>query len=607
MIRDYDKKMEVVLDFYNQSQEILSMVHENIESFNSLYGYDLLTDKRIGESSDIFLSDEELQNKAKVRKKVLLTDLGKVGEFTLKYILLLKQMRDYPNQSFEEFNSKPIYGLADRGTGNTYINQYHMDSSLVSRVRESKDNHPLQPLHDYDYLFEMLGILEPNVIANIMIYLELYSKSSKVEKSCLTDLFKISGMCFPQFVHGGLIDENIEEIQKNREEFIRVIRESGDAFTRLRYLANNPDNKQYSLLDTLTLLDCLTNYARLVHEANYDDIDKDIAVAFSKDKILSIKKNLLDSRDEFNEQRVFLDELFDIDRVRDNLNLQETIGLRTSLTVDEIKVLLESDYSNEDLYAIITNNLDANKLRYFNEHGVYLVSDMIMILFKNDMDFSKVQLLDGRLLPLYVSLDKDTIDYVEQYPNVYKYVSENPEVLKSYFSTYLFSEDNVSLFRKIVAMDEVNSNPSILALLDYSQIANDKNCGNNDISDEDIINNISDNVKMFGDSPFIRKLPVMISAERNKKVCELLQINGFNDENIDSLNSLIFFIPFDYVMESVKKMEEDNFSLIENGNLNNVFFRYASDVLKENGVVRKPVRAFTNKYASQFNNNGVVK
>ena len=130
MIRDYDKKMEVVLDFYNQSQEILSMVHENIESFNSLYGYDLLTDKRIGESSDIFLSDEELQNKAKVRKKVLLTDLGKVGEFTLKYILLLKQMRDYPNQSFEEFNSKPIYGLADRATGNTYINQYHMDSNL---------------------------------------------------------------------------------------------------------------------------------------------------------------------------------------------------------------------------------------------------------------------------------------------------------------------------------------------------------------------------------------------------------------------------------------------------------------------------------------------
>ena len=72
MIRDYDKKLEVVLDFYNQSQEILSMVHENIESFNSLYGYDLLTDKRTGESSDIFLSDEELQNKAKVRKKVFI-------------------------------------------------------------------------------------------------------------------------------------------------------------------------------------------------------------------------------------------------------------------------------------------------------------------------------------------------------------------------------------------------------------------------------------------------------------------------------------------------------------------------------------------------------
>ncbi len=191
MIRDYDKKMEVVLDFYNQSQEILSMVHENIESFNSLYGYDLLTDKRTGESSDIFLSDEELQNKAKVRKKVLLTELGKVGEFTLKYILLLKQMRDYPNQSFEEFNSKPIYGLADRGTGNTYINQYHMDSDLICRVRESKDNHPLQPLHDYDYLFEMLGILYPEIVDDIYKCLELSVISNEAEKSDLVDWLKL--------------------------------------------------------------------------------------------------------------------------------------------------------------------------------------------------------------------------------------------------------------------------------------------------------------------------------------------------------------------------------------------------------------------------------
>ena len=62
---------------------------------------------------------------------------------------------------------------------------------VVSRVRESKERHHLHPLHDYDYLFEMLGILYPEIVDDIYKCLELSVISNEAEKSDLVDWLKL--------------------------------------------------------------------------------------------------------------------------------------------------------------------------------------------------------------------------------------------------------------------------------------------------------------------------------------------------------------------------------------------------------------------------------
>ena len=70
MIIDYDRKMEVVLDFYEQAQEILSMVHDDIKGFHYLYGFDLMSDEISDFTKDTYIID--IEKKVAARKKQLL-------------------------------------------------------------------------------------------------------------------------------------------------------------------------------------------------------------------------------------------------------------------------------------------------------------------------------------------------------------------------------------------------------------------------------------------------------------------------------------------------------------------------------------------------------
>ena len=70
------------------------------------------------------------------------------------------------------------------------------------------------------------------------------------------------------------------------------------------------------------------------------------------EEYLDIKKEIIidsapeDGKEEFCREQYafeksFLDELYSIERVRNDRNLQETIGLRTSLSVEDINSLSE--------------------------------------------------------------------------------------------------------------------------------------------------------------------------------------------------------------------------------------------------------------------------
>ena len=112
MIRDYDRKMEVVLDFYEQAQEILSMVHDDIKGFHYLYGFDLMSEEISDHTKNSYIID--IEKKVAARKKQLLIQLGRVGEYAIKYILLLEQMRLVPDQTYEEFMNNTLYTLGEK-------------------------------------------------------------------------------------------------------------------------------------------------------------------------------------------------------------------------------------------------------------------------------------------------------------------------------------------------------------------------------------------------------------------------------------------------------------------------------------------------------------
>ena len=597
MIRDYDKKIKYALDMYYQSQEILSMVQQTIESFNREYGYDLVSDTRTGTPKDIFLTDEELSQKINTTKTVLLTDLGRTGEFSLKYILLLKQMRDYPNQSFEEFNAHPLYAIADRAsTKNLYKDIYGMDVSKIELIEESKRNHRLQPLHDFDYLFEMLGILDTGLTNDIYRNLELCVKSDAAAKSNLADWIKVMSVCFPQYGYEDFLNINEEVIQEYKDEFDRVMHDSGDVFTRLRYLSNNPDNKQYSLSDMLSLLGYLTNYTKVVHEANYDDLNKNVDVGFSKLRILEKKKEVIVAespvegrvqfcKEQFTEEKAFLDKLFSIDRVINNKNLQEAIGLRTFLSTEEVMELLDLNYSDEELYSIIANSLNVEKLKYFNDNGITSVTDVIRLLAKYNMNFEDVKNLNPNDLPLLVFLDAKTLDSVKHCPKVYECLKENPKLLKLFFHSFITGEGSYEMFRKIVAMEEVQQTPSLISLLSYSEFSINKSAGGVMPDADMVVNNIRQNIEMFKDDPIFTRLPIMLDANNNKQIYEFLTINGLKEEKISELNSTIFCFPMEFVLNIASIMESENVSLMEDGNLSKDFYRYANRIRNAN---RKP-------------------
>lgn len=86
-IKDFEEKKVFAMDFYEQAIEINQMVHDSIRGFHYLYGYNLQKE-----------NESEIKNPEKVklvnkRKRQLLIELGRVGEYAIKYLLLMQQIQ----------------------------------------------------------------------------------------------------------------------------------------------------------------------------------------------------------------------------------------------------------------------------------------------------------------------------------------------------------------------------------------------------------------------------------------------------------------------------------------------------------------------------------
>ena len=368
-IKDFDQKKEYAMDFYEQAVEINQMVHDSIRGFHYLYCYNLQDG-----------NENEIQNPEKLklitkRKRQLLIELGRAGEYAIKYLLLMQQMQKYPNQSFEEFRQKTLYSMGDKSVRNTYINQYHLDAVIVDDILHAKEEHSMQPLHDYSYLFTILEKMYPDVVGKLQenLLLEIKAQYCQENKSLTKEEASVASFFSCVSLLSWL--ELSEDTSKAYiEDYRQIMEKSGDAFVKLRYLENNVENKEYDLNEVIYLLDNLIDFITLTHEYNKDNPENSINGAFLKKRIAGyilpqgIRKYddiyLVPKKQEDLEKRKMIFNVVSevIDKYPNILN-----------TIDFSQLMIWKEYTknNINLEEVLSNFID-NLTKFHNDEEVLL-------------------------------------------------------------------------------------------------------------------------------------------------------------------------------------------------------------------------------------------
>ena len=361
-IKDFEEKKKYAMDFYEQAIEVNDMVHDSIRGFHYLYCYDFYNERDV--------NNKEKQKLIERRRRQLLIELGRVGEYAIKYLLLMQQINNYPNQSFEEFRNKTLYSIAEKGVRNTYINQYHMDQNAINEILIAKDEHKLQPLHDYSYLFTILEKLFSDVTNHIHENLLFNVKSYYNEENMKLPKGLSSLIAFFSSINFLASSELSEEVRKVYiDEYKEIMAKSGDSFTKLRYLENNIENKQYNIQEIMYLLDQLIDFIDLVHNYNKDNPEKDIRAAYLKKKISEIM--LPQGLRKYDEYPGFAEKL---QTAESNCKIVfETLDKYPKLleTIDYSQLAIWSRFNGTDtIYAEAIDNFINNLIRFKDDEKI---------------------------------------------------------------------------------------------------------------------------------------------------------------------------------------------------------------------------------------------
>lgn len=361
-IKDFEEKKKYAMDFYEQAIEVNDMVHDSIRGFHYLYCYDFYNERDV--------NNKEKQKLIERRRRQLLIELGRVGEYAIKYLLLMQQINNYPNQSFEEFRNKTLYSIAEKGVRNTYINQYHMDQNAINEILIAKDEHKLQPLHDYSYLFTILEKLFPDVTNHIHENLLFNVKSYYNEENMKLPKGLSSLIAFFSSINFLASSELSEEVRNVYiDEYKEIMAKSGDSFTKLRYLEYNIENKQYNIQEIMYLLDQLIDFIDLVHNYNKDNPEKDIRAAYLKKKISEIM--LPQGLRKYDEYPGFSEKL---QTAESNCKIVfETLDKYPKLleTIDYSQLAIWSRFNGTDtIYAEAIDNFINNLIRFKDDEKI---------------------------------------------------------------------------------------------------------------------------------------------------------------------------------------------------------------------------------------------
>ena len=370
MNKNYKIKMENVIgDYYL----CLGAFYNCVELYNK-------KDSFVINASD----SEEIKKIKQAQIDDLMSNLGKVGEKALKYIIALKKIKVAPNEDLKSLEA--VY----RGDNamKYFAKQLGLtlDNEDIQEILNYRDFNN-QKSHNFDYLFLVIEKLMPEQSRKIKNFILYDIQSTLMKESVIKGEFDdtlnfIKAIIFPKFsIEAGFSDEEEELVsskhrmnKKDYDVYRKIIKQSGDIFTRLRYYSNNPKDENFNLDDIFKIINYFVQYIKMIHN-NDNNLDFDLDEYFAKVHALNNASLLGLSEDEI--RYIFA---LNVDlRIKDELLFQEKRfrDLREKpYSYKMLEKLIELNLSVDDICEIMTYNLAPRFVEFCLLNGVDKIHEM---------------------------------------------------------------------------------------------------------------------------------------------------------------------------------------------------------------------------------------
>ena len=589
-----------MVDRHEKLEDILSDYYNTIGKFNNVTS--LIKDK----SYEIKDTDDEDTKRIKEgQQREILVDLGRIAEMAFKYLIKLRRMELFPNESYLDTvdnNGNTVRGFKDKETLKAGVireigNKVHASTSDIDSILNVSGIGPIS--HNFNFLYLLIDKLMPDVrdkfnqITSLNIKSEIARKVLEEEKYH----FDLEFIAFPNTdltsdkEHSEKEKRAIEKINKRNS----MISSSGDIFTRLRYYANNPFDKNFNIDEVYEMVEDIIFFIKIVHMSNENlNLNTDIAFSYY---ILKNNPNL----SKFNIDEI--NQLYSHKKIKDNVyHLLDCIYFSNDLTINEVLEIINRDDISEDDYTVIfANTLNLEQILYLRSIGITNYSDMVYEVRKkqgSSSNFMGILLNEKYTLDEYKHI-RERLE-ADKYPGIMNLLDhmeiesverlkEYPEVLRFLIDEFYMNVNKVSyqykdeIFKTLLSIEEVRENPNAWYGLDLEQLKIYCNISNvllNDYKNVDIVNiffadsnliveNIKGNIREFkDDQKLLCVLPLMLDYEDNKHILEILIRNGLDINDLRGFDSTIFCLPVKLVEVIELLFKKLHVPLIVNNNVN---------------------------------------
>ena len=609
-----------MIDRNKKIEDILSDYYNTIGKFNNV------SNLIVAKSYEINSTDDDETKKIKEgQQREILVDLGRIAEMAFKYLIKIRRMDLFPKEPYldtVDVTGATVRGFKDKETLKAAVireigNKVHASQTDIDVILNVTGIGPSS--HNFNYLYLIIDKLMADIrnkfneVTSLNIKSQIAYKVLKEEDSSEREY-----IAFPNTAL-----KTAEEHNKEKKQVIdlinkrnNLISESGDIFTRLRYYANNPFDKNFDIEEVYKLARDIIFFIELVH-MNNENLNFNSEASFSH-YILKNNPNLT----RFTKEEI--EKIYSLNKVKDNpSHLLDCIYFSRGLTIDEIIDIVNCDEVNEDDYtSILTNSLTLEKILYFRSIGIYDYHEMayelrrklgansklISIMSNDNYSLDEYKALRERLNvseypKIFLLLDHMSIKSIDE-------LKKYPDLLRFFINEFYLNVNNVSyeykdeFFKTLLSADEIRENPNAWYGLDMDQLRvyfsvsnmllkDPKNIGmiNQGLNYIDIIiDNIKENIECFkNNQKLLCVLPLMLDYEDNKHILDLLIKNGLDITDLRGFDSTIFCLPTKLVDVIETIFQAFDVPLIVNNNVNSEIFEILNMIkvnMKSDAIIK---------------------